>query len=137
MTSHPLLMAPYHSGVHRFGWRFAASVVLPLSVPSERPWLHPLCGRDDGEIASFIISQTELAARLATPRHGPTGTVHDYRRGKGVRMPLNSLLYVPDPIPAIPELPMINFLRMIAGQGAPSWMSVRMWLLHHGPCARL
>ena len=117
MTSHPLLMAPYHSGVHRFGWRFAASVVFPLGAERTADGYHLLCGRDDGEIASFIISQTELAARLATPRHGPTGTVHDYRGGKGVRMPLNSLLYVPDPIPAIPELPMINFLRMIAGQG--------------------
>ena len=35
----------------------------------------------------------------------------------GARLPLKSLLYVPDPIPAIPELPMINFMRTIAGSG--------------------
>jgi FkbM family methyltransferase len=64
-----------------------------------------------------VVDQTELAARLAPLHHGPTGTVHDYRGGKGARLPLNRLLYVPDPIPAIPELPMINFLRTIAGRG--------------------
>jgi FkbM family methyltransferase len=117
MTSHPLLMAPYRSGVHRFGWRFSASVVFPLGVERTDEGYRLLCGRDDGEIATIVVDQTELAARLAPLHHGPTGTVHDYRGGKGARLPLNRLLYVPDPIPAIPELPMINFLRTIAGRG--------------------
>ncbi len=62
MTSHPLLMAPYHTGMHRY---------------------RLLCGRDDGETAGFAIDQSELAAHLVRPRHGPTGTVHDDRGGNG------------------------------------------------------
>ena len=61
-TSHPLLMAPYHTGMHRY---------------------RLLCGRDDGETAGFAIDQSELAAHLVRPRHGPTGTVHDDRGGNG------------------------------------------------------
>ena len=117
MTPEPLLMAPYRSGSHRFGWRTAVSVVFPLGAERTDEGYRLLCGRDDGEIASFMVRHAELPARLATPHHGPTGTVHDYRGGKGARLPLKSLLYVPDPIPAIPELPMINFVRTIAGRG--------------------
>jgi FkbM family methyltransferase len=117
MTPDPLLMAPYHSGSHRFGWRSAVSVVFPLGAERTEAGYRLLCGRDDGEIASFMVRHEELPARLAAPHYGPTGTVHDYRGGKGARLPLKSLLYVPDPIPAIPELPMINFVRTIAGRG--------------------
>jgi FkbM family methyltransferase len=117
MTPDPLLMAPYRSGAHRFGWRFAGSVVFPLGAERTDEGYRLLCGRDDGEIAPFLVPHDELAPRLTTPCHGPTGTVHDYRGGKGARLPLKHLLYVPDPIPAIPELPMINFVRTIAGRG--------------------
>lgn len=117
MTPEPLLMAPYHSGSHRFGWRSAVSAVFPLGAERTAEGYRLLCGRDDGEIASFLVRHEELPARLAPPHNGPTGTVHDYRGGKGARLPLNSLLYVPDPIPAIPELPMINFVRTIVGRG--------------------
>lgn len=117
MTHDPLLMAPYRSGSHRFGWRFAVSVVFLLGAHRTAEGYRLLCGRDDGEIVSFLVQNDELAARLAAPHHGPAGTVHDYRGGRGARLPLKSLLYVPDPIPAIPELPMINFVRTIAGRG--------------------
>jgi FkbM family methyltransferase len=117
MTTDPLLMAPYRSGALRFGWRFAGSVVFPLGAERTAGGYRLLCGRDDGEIAAFLVRHDELAARLVAPRHGPTGAVHDYRGGKGARLPLKSLLYVPDPIPAIPDLPMINFIRTIAGRG--------------------
>lgn len=117
MTVEPLLIAPYRSGVHRFGWRFAGSVVYPLGAERTGAGYLLLCGRDDGEIAPFLVRHEELAARLAAPGHGPAGTVHDYRGGKGVRLPLQHLLYVPDPITGIPELPVINFLRVIAGRG--------------------
>jgi FkbM family methyltransferase len=43
--------------------------------------------------------------------------VHDYHGGEGVRLPQKRLLFVPHPIPGIPELPMINFLRTLAGRG--------------------
>jgi len=117
MTADPLLMAPYRSGALRFGWRFSGSVVFPLGAERTAEGYRLLCGRDDGEIAAFPVRHDELAARLAAPCHGPTGAVHDYRGGKGARLPLKRLLYVPDPIPAIPELPMINFIRTIAGRG--------------------
>jgi FkbM family methyltransferase len=117
VTSDPLLIAPYHSGSHRFGWHSAVSVVFPLGAERTAEGYRLLCGRDDGEIASFMVSHDELSTRLDAPQHGPTGTVHDYRGGTGARLPLKSLLYVPDPIPAIPELPMINFVRTIAGRG--------------------
>jgi FkbM family methyltransferase len=117
MTTEPLLMAPYRSGALRFGWRFAGSVVFPLGVERIAEGYRLLSGLDDGEIAAFLVRRDELAARLAPPRAGPTGTVHDYRGGRGARLPLKSLLYVPDPIPGIAELPMVNFIRTIAGRG--------------------
>ena len=117
VTSDPLLIAPYSSGSHRFGWRSAVSVVFPLGAERTAEGYRLLCGRDDGEIASFMVRHEELSTRLDVPHHGPVGTIHDYRGGVGARLPLKSLLYVPDPIPAIPELPMINFVRTIAGRG--------------------
>ncbi len=117
MTTEPLLIAPYRSGVHRFGWHFASSVVLPLGAERVAEGYRLLCGRDDGEIAPFLVCHDELAGRLAVPCHGPAGSVHDYHGGKGSRLLLQRLLYVPDEFPNIDELPMVRFLRLIAGQG--------------------
>jgi FkbM family methyltransferase len=117
MTSNPLLMAPYRTGAHRFGWHFAGSVVFPLGAERTAECYTLLCGRDDGEIATFAVLHDELRPRLSPPQAGPTGTVHDYRGGSGARLPLKGLLYVPDPIPGIPELPMINFIRTVASPG--------------------
>jgi FkbM family methyltransferase len=116
-TPEPLLIAPFKSGAHRFGWRFAGSVVFPLGCEATSAGFQLLCGRDDGEIAPFLVRRDELAVRLGPPQHGPCGKVHDYRGGSGVRLPWRGLLYVPDPIPGIPKLPMINFVRNIAGRG--------------------
>lgn len=115
-TESPLLIAPYRSGVDRFGWPFAISVVFPLGADRCAEGYRLLSGRDDGEVASFLVRHEELAERLGPCRHGPSGTVHDYHGGEA-RLPLQSLLYVPDPIPGIPEQPMINFLRTVAGRG--------------------
>ncbi|MGA3303296.1 MAG: FkbM family methyltransferase [Methylovirgula sp.] len=116
-TAHPLLTAPYKSGAHRFGWRFAGSVIFPMGVERTKSGYRLLCGIDDGEIGSFSIPAAELARRLSPPRPAVVGSVHDYRGREGARVPTKRLLYVPDPIPGIPELPMINFLRMLAGRG--------------------
>jgi len=116
-TTSPLIMAPYNSGVHRFGWRFAASVVFPAGVEHRSDGFRLTCGRDDGEIATFDVGLDELKDRLEPCRQGLSGTIHDYRGGLGARLPLKSLLYVPDPIPGIPELPMINFVKTLAGGG--------------------
>jgi FkbM family methyltransferase len=116
-TAHPLLIAPYKSGVHRFGWRFAGSVIFPMGAERTKDGYHLLCGIDDGEIGSFFIRSTDLEQRLEPPRPAVIGSVHDYRGRDGARLPLKRLLYVPDPIPGIPELAMINFIRTVAGRG--------------------
>ncbi len=116
-TASPLLMAPYNSGVHRFGWPYAISVIFPTGAERRGDEYRLLCGRDDGEIVVFGIDHATLRDRLAPLRSGPTGAVHDYRGGDGARLPLEGLLYVPDPIPGIPELPMVHFLRALAGRG--------------------
>jgi FkbM family methyltransferase len=117
-TLEPLLTAPYRSGVHRFGWSFAASVVFPLGAEAAGDGYRLYAGLDDGEIATFQVSRDQLVARLEPLRRATTGSVHDYSgHGEGARLPLKRLLYVPDPIPGIPELPMIDFIRTLAGRG--------------------
>jgi FkbM family methyltransferase len=116
-TASPLLIAPYKSGVHRFGWPFAMSVLFPTGVERVGQEYRLLCGRDEGEIVTFPISHSEIQARLGPIQSGPAGAIHDYRHAAGARLPLKALLYVPDPIPGIPELPMVNFLKVLAGRG--------------------
>ncbi len=116
-TAHPLLTSPYKSGAERFGWRFAGSVIFPMGAERTRDGYLLLCGIDDGEIGSFFIPAADLEQRLEPPRSAVTGSVHDYRGRGGIRFPLKRLLYVPDPIPGIPELAMINFIRTLAGRG--------------------
>ena len=116
VTPEPLILAPYRTGAHRFGWRSAVSVVFPMGAERVADGYRLLCGRDDGEVAHFDVHDAELRDRLLPIQARTVGTVHDYAGG-GVRLPLQRLLYVPDPIPGIPELPMIKFLEVIAGHG--------------------
>lgn len=64
MTPEPLVVAPYHSGAHRFGWRFAGSVVFPLGARALGTGFRLLCGVDDGAVGSFDVTRAELLARL-------------------------------------------------------------------------
>lgn len=64
ITREPLVVAPYHSGAHRFGWAFAGSVVFPLGAMATPQGHRLLCGLDDGEIGSFDIRSGELQERL-------------------------------------------------------------------------
>ncbi len=64
ITREPLLLAPYNSGAHRFGWPFAGSVVFPLGAQLEVGGYRLLAGLDDGEIASFLVRHDALAERL-------------------------------------------------------------------------
>lgn len=64
ITRDPLLVAPYRSGAHRFGWRFAGSVVFPLGAERGEEGYRLLCGLDDGEIGSFVVPHAALAERL-------------------------------------------------------------------------
>ncbi len=72
ITRGPLLLAPYNSGAHRFGWPFAGSVVFPLGAQCEDAGYRLLSGLDDGEVASFLVRHDQLAERLdpldAVPR---------------------------------------------------------------------
>jgi FkbM family methyltransferase len=117
MTREPLLVAPYKSGAARFGWRFAGSVIFPMGAEPVRDGFNVLCGIDDGEIGSFLIRMADLKARLEPPQPLIVASVHDYRGGPGARLPQKRLLFVPHPIPGIPEIAMINFLRALAGRG--------------------
>gem|GEM_PF-2633729 len=117
MTREPLLLAPYKSGAVRFGWRFAGSVIFPMGAEAVRDGFNLLCGIDDGEIGSFLIRAKELNARLEPPLPLSVASLHDYRGGRGSRLPQKGLLFVPDEIQGIPELAMINFLRKLAGRG--------------------
>ena len=77
MTHEPLIVAPYNTGAHRFGWMFAGSVVFPLGAQRLADGFRLLCGRDDGSIATFRIDDGDLLPRLAPPRE--PRTVHNAR----------------------------------------------------------
>ncbi len=117
MTDEPLLLAPYRTGAQDFGWQFAGSVVFPLGCEQTGEVYRLICGRDDSQIATFVIRQDELVKRLGPVDQGTAGSLHDYRGGPGRRLPANGLLYAPDPIAGLPPVPMINFLRTLAGRG--------------------
>lgn len=117
VTAEPLLVAAYCANASRFAWTFRGSVVFPLGCEPDGDGFDLLCGRDDGEIATFTVRRDELASRLSPPAAGMPGRMCDYRGGLGVPLPASRLLYVPSMIPGIPELPMINLLRVLAGSG--------------------
>lgn len=75
-TREPLLVAPYRSGAHRFGWNFAGSVVFPLGAQTRAQGFRLLCGLDDGVIGYFDVAAQELARRLQ-PTVIDTLTVHN------------------------------------------------------------
>lgn len=64
ITREPLIVAPYRSGAHRFGWAFAGSVVFPLGAIACGEGWRLLAGLDDGEVGHFTVSHGELAERL-------------------------------------------------------------------------
>ncbi len=64
VTFSPLLVAPYNTGAHQFGWNFAGSVVFPMGAQSLENGYRLLCGRDDGSIATFLIENEALLPRL-------------------------------------------------------------------------
>lgn len=64
ITHSPLLVAPYNTGAHQFGWNFAGSVVFPLGAQPLENGYRLLCGRDDGSIATFLIENEALLPRL-------------------------------------------------------------------------
>jgi FkbM family methyltransferase len=117
MSADPLLIAPYGMNATRFGWAFRGSVVFPLGCEASDDGFRLLCGRDDGEIALFTVQRDELTNRLAPPPNLMPGRMCDYRGGSGTPLPSAGLLYVPAMIHGIPELPMINLLRALAGTG--------------------
>jgi hypothetical protein len=64
MTREPLLVAPYRTGAHQHGWRFAGSVVFPLGCQPTDRGFRLLCGLDDGLVAPFEVDTAALRERL-------------------------------------------------------------------------
>jgi predicted GH43/DUF377 family glycosyl hydrolase len=65
LTTDPLLVAPYHSTVQRFGWPVLASVIFPLGAQKETTGYTLLCGLDDGEVGVIGVPHEALGQRLA------------------------------------------------------------------------
>lgn len=114
-TQFPLLTAPYKSVATRFGWGFAGSVFFPLGAERIEAGYRLICGLDDGEIATFVIDHAALAARLHPTKATAPGTLHDFNGSATARLPLQGLLYVPDPPSGIPDRPVITFIKSMLG----------------------
>lgn len=69
LTTDPLLVAPYHSTVQRFGWPVLASVIFPLGAQKETTGYTLLCGLDDGEVGVIGVSHEALDPRLAATKN--------------------------------------------------------------------
>ena len=117
MTSEPLLVAPYASGAHRFGWGFAGSVVFPAGAEATDRGFTLVSGRDDGEIATFAIDREELDRRLAPPAAPETVAFRGTRDGATARLPLAGLVALPEGIAQPDDGPIINFARIAIGRG--------------------
>ena len=117
VTSEPLLVAPYASGAHRFGWGFAGSVVFPAGAEATSQGFTLVSGRDDGEIATFAIDREELDRRLAPPAAPETLAVRGSRDGAAARLPLAGLVALPEGIALPDDGPIINFARIAIGRG--------------------
>lgn len=115
ITRDPLLVAPYHSGAHRFGWRFAGSVVFPLGAERGGAGYRLLSGLDDGEIGSFAIPHEALAERLEPLDAETTFEVTDLDEqrlaGSGPLMLRDGAAATPTP------LSMARFMEFLAGPG--------------------
>jgi predicted GH43/DUF377 family glycosyl hydrolase len=117
VTSEPLLVAPYASGAHRFGWGFAGSVVFPAGAEATPEGFTLVSGRDDGEIATFAIPRQVLDRRLAPPTVPETVAFSGSRDGAAARLPLAGLVALPEGIALPDDGPIIAFARIAIGRG--------------------
>jgi len=115
ITREPLLVAPYNSGAHRFGWRFAGSVVFPLGAEATDAGYRLLAGIDDGEIGSFVVPHAALAERLEAIDAEPTLEATDL---DGQRLAPVGPLWLRDPgaAPGAP-LTIARFAELLVGPG--------------------
>ncbi len=117
LTVEPLLVAPYGRGAHRFGWGFAGSVVFPAGARAEPDGFCVVSGLDDGEIATFRIGRSELAARLAPPAAAAAVALRPARGGEELRLPLPGLVARPEDLAAPDDTAMIAFARLLVQRG--------------------
>lgn len=118
-TADPLLVSPYHGGMHRHGWAVAASVIFPLGAEAVRRdaaahGVRLLCGIDDGEIGSIVIPADALRERLQAwpPPPAPTLAARD-----DSRRALQAPLLLQPPGADAPAWPLLRFLEQAAGSG--------------------
>ena len=120
ITTQPLLVAPYHGGMHRHGWPVAASVIFPLgcqavgSADDGSAGFQLLCGIDDGEIASFVVPRADIEERLVPL---PLPLVASVQHPDRDALPADKPLLLQPPGAAAPDWPLLRFLAMVAPRG--------------------
>ncbi len=112
VTRDPLLAAPYRSGAHRFGWRFAGSVLFPLGAQPGEAGYRLLCGIDDGEIGSFLVGHDALADRL---EHIDALAGLELSDGDGQRLQTAGPVLLGRP--AAESWPLARLLELLGGRG--------------------
>lgn len=117
LTEEPLLVAPYRSGAHRFGWGFAGSVVFPAGAVAEGRGFTLVSGLDDGEIATFPIGREALEQRLSPPAPPATVTLRGARDGSAARLPLGGIVARPDDVALPDDAAIVAFARLLVGRG--------------------
>jgi FkbM family methyltransferase len=116
-SKNPLLLARYGVDIKRFGWKDNTfSVIFPSGGESTKTGWNLLCGIDDGEIGIIHVTRDEVLKGLVPlSSQSRRGTLHDFT-GKHIRGD-GPLLRLPSVVPGIAELSIIDFLRLVCGEG--------------------
>ena len=123
-TFEPLLVAPYRSGAHRFGWTFAGSVVFPAGAAPTQDGFRLIAGLDDGEIATFDIGRADLEAALAPVIAAGEMVLCDAGGGTLAALPAGPALRTCDPARLAGDLPVLDFLRVLTAGGARTLVDI-------------
>ncbi len=106
LTREPLLVAPYHGGMHRHGWPVAASVIFPLGSDEDASGFRLLCGIDDGQIGHFSITRDELESRLQPLPEAAAPTLRHAEAELALQQPVLAQAAGATP----PDWPLLRFL---------------------------
>lgn len=109
MTREPLLIAPYRSTASRFGWNVLASVVFPMGATQTSDGFKLLCGLDDGEIGTFSILSSELAARLEPMQVRERMSIVS-SDSSTTALPGGPIIFTTSPALTSAQLPLVRFL---------------------------
>ena len=112
MTVEPLLVAPYRSTVQRFGWPVLASVIFPLGAIEDNNQFKLLCGIDDGEIGSILLTREEVVFRLK-PILKRKSKYAVGSTSAAVSLPEGPVVLTPSPESIQGNLPLARYLGML------------------------